>query len=296
MNIREFLEKHNIQCHGSEHRHGRSGWINIDCPFCDELDSAHLGISETYPYANCWVCGKHRLWEVLHKLGLSTTAKKEFSTDVKFKSTTTQNKPNNKLRLPGGIRELSNDESRLGYQYLTNRGFNVETLANLWDIKFVGLLGSNYSWSVFIPIHYQGRIISWSTRSISDKTKLRYNNAPATMESMPAKDLLYGEDYVRNSVIVHEGFTDVWRTGPGSVATMGTSYTPAQVNRIAQYRTRIICFDNSKEAQRRASQLCRELCSLDNHSITLQIQLESGSDPADANETEINELREQFLI
>ena len=40
---------------------GRSGWLNINCPFCREGDQKFkLGINPE-GYANCWRCGPHDL-------------------------------------------------------------------------------------------------------------------------------------------------------------------------------------------------------------------------------------------
>jgi len=63
------------------------------------------------------------------------------------------------------------------------------------------------------PSDYKGRIVSWTTRSISNQGK-RYINASEREESVSMKTLLYNEDYARHCVIVTEGPGDVWRIGP----------------------------------------------------------------------------------
>ena len=105
---------------------------------------------------------------------------------------------------------------------------------------------------------------------------------------MNHKELLYGEDYCRGSVIIHEGPTDVWRTGPGAVALLGTGFTDAQVLRLSHYGLRIVCFDSEPAAQRRANKLCSLLDGFPGETINVVLD---SKDPGSATPKEIAKLR-----
>jgi len=112
-------------------------------------------------------------------------------------------------------------------------------------------------------------------------------------EAVHHKTILYGADYARHAVIVHEGPTDVWATGPGAVATCGTGFTDAQVLALSRYAVRVACFDSSDAAQRRARELCDMLAPYPGE--TVRVVLETGDDPAEAHPEELAELRRTFL-
>jgi hypothetical protein len=190
------------------------------------------------------------------------------------------------LVLPKGIGDFQPAHKR----YLQNRGICFESLARLWGVRGIGI-HATLPWRLFIPIQFQGRVVSWTTRSISDKGVVRYMSAPADHEAVNHKRILYGEDFCRHAIIVHEGPTDAWRTGPGAVATCGTGFSRSQVLRISKYPIRVICFDNETEAQKRSSHLCDLIESFpgETYNVTL-----SAKDAAEATEMEIKELR-RFL-
>ena len=182
--------------------------------------------------------------------------------------------------------------------YLKRRAFDPNELQRLWGISGIkwGMgvkMGLALSWRILIPIYYRSEVVSWTTRAISKEAKLRYISADPEEESIPHKQLLFGEQYARHSVIVHEGPFDVFTTGPGAVGTLGTSFTSAQIRRIAKYPRRAICFDSSPSAQRRADELCDLLDVFPGD--TYKVELETGSDPNECDPDEIEELRRKFL-
>lgn len=289
MNFRDFLIENDIPIAPAGHRHGRQNWVQFDCPFCGRNSHKfHMGYSIDDNYINCWACGGHNLISTLIELtGLSVRSIKqalEGLDRVPVKAT-----PKGKLSLPNGIGELQEPHAK----YLLSRGFNHK-IEKLWHIKGIGI-ASKLSWRIFIPIMYHSKIVSWTTRSIINKptNKLRYISARLDQEAIPHKTLLYGEDFARHAIIIQEGITDVWMTGPGAVATFGTGYTSAQLNKMTKYPTRAVCFDNSPEAQKRAKKLCSDLMAFPGQ--TSNIVLETGDDPANCSLEEIRELRRAIL-
>lgn len=284
-----LLDELRIEYRTEGHHHCRTGWLQLDCPFCGKgSQQFHMGYNIDKRYVNCWRCGPHRLLEtlmhltdeskgrcieLLKKLG-ELTVSKQVEQEVRS------------LQLPKGLGELGPRHVK----YLEKRGYNTEELKALWGLRGIGL-HSYLSWRIFIPVMYQGKVVSWTTRSLKS-SGVRYMSAQLSQEAINHKTLLYGEDYCRHSCIIHEGPFDVWRTGPGAVCTFGTGYTRPQVLRMSKYPVRAVCYDNEPEAQRRARALCEMLCVLpgDTYNVTL-----SGKDASDSPEKEIQELRQRFL-
>ena len=278
--IRDILIEHNIPLAPEGHKNVRAGWIGIDCPFCGEgTRKFHLGIPENGYAANCWQCGKLWIVKAMHALGIYDKI------DFGFSIAQSQEKRHG-LRLPPGVGPLK----KFHHDYLKSRGFSPTRLAKTWALEGIGL-ETRLAWTLFIPIHHQGRIVSWTTRSITDNGR-RYVNARPNEEEIPAKRVLYGGDYARHAIIVVEGPTDAWRIGPGAVATMGLSYTRKQLNEMSKFSVRAIAFDNEKTAQERARRLCNELSALPGKTVRVEID---AADPGSMSAREVESIRRSFL-
>lgn len=287
MNFEDLLKEKRIEFrrHG-EHHHASHGWINIDCPYCSPNSGRfRMGWNLGGKYFSCWSCGKKYVGSTLQlifniSLSESITLGKEIEAE-KFKA---REPVAGKLKLPPGLGPL--ESSHRGY--LAHRGFSPNMLLNRWGIRGLNHLAGRYNWRIFIPIHVEGEIVSWTTRSIAEKVKMRYISAPAEDEKFPASMLLYGEDYCRNTVIVCEGPLDVWKIGPGAVCTFGMDYSRAQLLKISRYPKRIICFDSSPDAQRKAMQLSYDLSVFPGETQNVQLR---AKDPGSAQWEEISQLR-----
>lgn len=289
MHFKDLLDDLGVSCaeHGTHH-HTTEGWINIDCPFCSP-NSQHyrLGYNLAGGYMSCWQCGSKRVGDVLCELtGKDWKEVKPLLSGI-TKELVYKPKHTGKLLMPKGVGDLL----PIHKKYLKNRSFDPDYLSSFWGVQGIGLTPS-LSWRLFIPIHHHGQIVSWTTRAIVD-TVTRYINATEQQESMSAKGLLYGEDHVRHAVIVVEGPTDVWRIGPGAVATMGLGFSQAQITKLIKYPVRVIVFDNEPQAQRQAHKLCTLLSPFDGKTIKQELH---AKDPGSASVEEIKELRERYLI
>jgi len=269
--------------------HSRPGWLQVTCPHC--LGQDHGGINTAYGYYNCWQCGQHSLPWTLHLI-----------TDIPYKqiikllqdvsSTVILDRPKTgKLVLPKGIDESIDGLPYMHKAYLENRGFDSDELIELWGLRAI-CLSAKLSWRLFIPITLNHEMVSWTTRALS-KRETRYISAAQNQEAIPHKQLLYGEDLTHHAIIVVEGPTDVWRIGPGAVATFGLACTSEQIDRIASHPIRAICFDNSVVAQKRAKVLADTLSLLPGETYIAQL---SGDDPDTSPKKEIRQLRKQFLV
>ena len=165
-------------------------------------------------------------------------------------------------------------------------------IERVWGVQGIGIT-ARLRWRLFIPIQVRGVTVTWTTRAIGE-TGTRYMSARPDEEVTPIKSILYGVDLVPgDSVVVHEGPTDCWATGPGAVGVFGLNVSPTQVAEIGSYGRRTICFDDGKDAQKRAERLAERVSVLPGE--TNVIRLESGSDPAEADPEEIAELRKLCL-
>lgn len=215
-----------------------------------------------------------RVREVLGISGLSVSPKKK--------------RTKGELKLPVGLVHLQTCHRR----YLTKRKFDADVLEKVWGLMGIGL-AHRLAWRLFIPIHYQGKVVSWTTRRIDDTPGgLRYITAKSTEEEMPCKSLLYGSDHVRHAAVVVEGPADAWRIGPGAVALLGTGWSKAQMAKLAKVPVRTIIFDNEPEAQRRARRLADSLGVFPGRTRVAEI---NAADPGSAGEKEVALIRKSFL-
>lgn len=273
-----------------ESRYVRDGWVGLVCPQC--CGGNALGIHLSSKAVNCWKCGRGQrlinvladisgqsqavIWPLLDKVGLSP------SKDARTPS-------RGLLAKPEGLREGLQPAHR---RYLEGRNYqNVDRLGKEWGLGSIGV-AAELAWTIWFPITLNGKVMSWTTRSISEKGG-RYVTARPDQEIMSARRLLFGMDKARHTIIVVEGPLDAVAVGPGAVATMGIAYTAAQAALIARFPRRVICFDAEPDAQRQAARLARELAPFDG--VTYQVKLATGKDASRADRREVQELRDYFL-
>jgi len=261
MKFVELLREQNIDYRTEGHHHTRPGWIQFDCPFCGTGSKKwHMGYNVSFGYVNCWRCGPHGVLETMTQvLDLDARQASTLLRDVVKETSPRELKPRGKLVPPRGVGVLGSQHRR----YLRKRGFDPNTLAQLWGIGGIGpTLGEGMQWRIYIPIYLYGDIVSWTTRSIDDKVASTYKMAQSHQEAIHYHSLIYGEDYVRSTALVFEGPPDVWRVGPGSVCTFGIQWSQEQLLRLTKYQRVVTCFDLEKAAQKRAEQMRHKLILL----------------------------------
>jgi hypothetical protein len=271
-----------------EHHHTTQGWVQVDCPDCSPGSQKwRLGLSLTKRGANCWTCGRKKFFPIMKTL-LNVNGKVLFDLlgGIDFKVA-------KELRKTGTYKEPPSLGKlwKAHTAYLRHRGFDPKKLVRLWDLQGIAQ-SSRLAWRIFIPITLQGQNVSWTTRSISDKVDKRYIAASVEEEAISHKELLYGEEYCRHAVIVHEGPFDVFRTGPGAVCTFGTGFSRPQVLRLSKFPVRVVCYDSTADGKKASDDLCSQLEGFDGD--TYQVFLKA-KDAGSASRTEISKLRNRFL-
>lgn len=294
MTMEEILGEHGVSyvTEGFDY-HTAKGWINLQCPFCSPGSGKfRLGYNLTGRYFSCWLCGSHSLWETLKSLLDISDAEVHKLLKNGLDRGEGPRRPTpkviGKLQLPKGVGPLLKQHKR----YLEERKFDVAALEKLWGLQGIGITGP-FKWRIFIPIMYQGKTVSWTTRSLSQNSPCKYLTAKKEQEELFHKDLLFGEDFARHAIIVNEGPFDAMAIGPGAVATMSVNYSKAQLWRMSKYPVRVIAFDNEPDAQRRARRLVDELAVFGG--ATYNARFITGKDASRANKKEIQELRRRFL-
>lgn len=291
MNVIDFLQSNGVpfKRHG-EHHHSRRGWVSVDCPKCSPgWNRFRLGFEIATGRTCCWVCGLQNGVAVLtHLTGVSlrdTAAVLRLGHGAERQA---QRSHTGRLSLP-----RAGDLLPAHRKYLLGRQFDPDEIASLWGIRGIGPTG-DMKWRILIPICDKiGRVVSWTTRAINDKTKARYISAKEDQESVPHKEILYGAHLAKHAIVVAEGPIDAWAIGPGGVGTLGIGFTHPQMCAMMEYPIRVVCFDAEDAAQTRAEELCRELSSVPG--IVENVVLETGKDPAECDRREIADLRAKFF-
>ncbi len=273
-----------------EHHHTTFGRISVDCPFCSK-DSNHfrLGIRINGRGASCWKCGSKPISEVLAELSGQPLNRIYELTKGFLDSSPSFSKIEDKrgrLVLPPNVKNME----KIHRKYLKGRGFDPDYLEQKYGVKGIGL-SERLPWRLFIPITHQEKMVSWTTRSISDDVEKRYLNAKPEEEILSPKKILFGEDDCHpGKVVVVEGPMDLFRIGPGAVALMGLVYTSQQMRLIARYAVRTIVLD--QDASEQSKRLCDDLSTFPG--VTQRATLEA-KDPGSASQKEVEQIRRLFL-
>lgn len=290
MKFDELLQQHNIPFKRyGEHEHTTRGRISVDCPWCSPgWGHFRCGYNISTKSINCWSCGRLQLSptiaELLHISGREAyDLSRELDGEARPEA-----KPRGTLILPDDLGPLQDQHKK----YLRSRNFRWRELVRLWEIGGIGMLGGRLAHRIFIPIHFQGVRVSWTTRSISKNHAKRYITAQPHQESIDHRSIVYGYDYCRHACIVVEGPTDVWRIGPGAVATFGTGFTEAQTALLAGFPIRCVCYDGEDSAQSKARELSDLLQPFPGQTYNIVLDCK---DPGDASDKDIKLLRKTFL-
>lgn len=272
MEVERFFMAYSIPYVTQGHKHARPGWTNVECPFCSGNPGYHLGYNHEKEFWCCWRCGYHSEFEVLMAfLGDRSEVAKARRL---YQSSRGRSAPVSGVK----IVNVRNCQLPKEYEltsrartYLIDRGYNPDKIVKDWDISYGGNFGA-MAYRIIIPIHFQGKVISYTARDITGLQENKYLTAPESIQTYNPKHTLYGMDYSDNrTVLVVEGPLDVWRFGYGAVATFGVKYTREQVMLLAKrYRNIKVLYDADRKgrgkdrtaSQRQAIELVNTLGSI----------------------------------
>ena len=294
--IKAYLNSRNIEYRESG-KNVSDGWVEINCLFCDD-PSFHLGINTDttqYPEGgyHCWRCGEsgnitnliQHIEGGYSRAQANTIISKFQLTEKKEKQIIIQNK--RKLTLPKEAKQLSPYHT----SYLRKRGFDPNYLIRKYKIRGVYNIGK-WKFRIIVPIYMKGKLVNFIGMDASRQSRAKYKFCPNDEAVIPAKQCLYNIDSVKDTAIIVEGVTDVWRIGDGAVALFGMEYTREQLNLLKNLNKVVVMLDAGEREQQQAEKLAYSLSGIvPNVSIAT---LTSG-DPCDLDEEEILRLRKDVF-
>ncbi len=296
IDIERLYSDFNIEIPPAGSKHVRPGWVQTTCPFCTGNFGYHLGYNTERGYFNCWRCGFHPTYKVLSvKLSMRPENIKELISGYVIRTKRGKSAPKRDevvrkqgfLSFPMGTGKMGD----IHRNYLLSRNFDPEELERVWGLLGTGPVG-DYKLRVVAPITYQHNLVSYQARDITNLSGAKYKACAMENELIHHKHLLYGYDEaIMGSVpIIVEGITDVWRLGPGAVATFGIEYMPNQLLRIWElfkdaHRIFII-FDDDPQAQKQAKKM---QASLELVGLPTEIETVDG-DPGSLSESDVSYL------
>lgn len=290
-----FTREHRVDLAPDGHKHTREGWINLSCPFCMGHDGYHLGFNVSGCYFFCWRCGWHPDFEVVGELlgiskGKALALIKEFPARPTHREDKRDRVGAPECVLPFGC----GDFSPLHLEYLKRRRFNPEYVKTQWGARGTKSLSGEYSWRVVSPIYFDGHLVSYHSRDITGKDPVPHRACPEKKEVRLHKHCLYGYDQTNpDFVVVVEGITDVWRLGPGAVATFGIQYSEPQVRLLRNWPRVVVLYDSGEpEARVQARKLAADLGALGVPKVEL-VWLDV-EDPDDLSQSDADHLMEQL--
>lgn len=270
--------------HATEgHKHTRPGWVNTECPFCEGNPGLHLGWSLNEEFYVCWRCGWHppvkTVAELLH-ISFEEASKLLLQYGINRTVIPTKEIIKRKFKFPSNTLALSSNHKA----YLKGRGFDWREIEEKWQIKGTGPISTlgdfSYKFRIIIPFIWNGQVVSFDSRDITNKQPNKYQACPSEFETIGHKDILYGNQEMWNSKlgICVEGPTDVWRMGELSFATSGIKYKNTQVRIIANTFERVaVIFDDDIQAQVQAKKLVAELKFRGVDAFNVEIKGDPGS-------------------
>lgn len=270
--ITSFFDDQGIE-YWTEGKNVRRGWVNIQCPFCDDT-SNHLGVSLYNLEVKCWRCGKHTLQKLVAEIGdySRANANKEARllqkglrdsdgrrTDVTpIKKKEASSAMTKAVRLPT---ESSTHFPKLHIEYLEGRGFpRPRSLIKKYRLLSCYTVG-RYKFRVIIPIFLNNQIVSFTSKDVTDQQEPPYLNASIQESLINPKWVIYNYDTIipGTDVILVEGPIDVWKLGDGAISILGVEHHEQQILYLMKKKisTLFILFDNDPPGRKAARILGR---------------------------------------
>ena len=265
MNFQKLFEDYRIPYSTRINR----GWVNVECPFCTSEHPMHLGFNPAGDYCTCWNCGGHNL-----KTALSRVLSIPYS-DVDEVCSRYEGRGGLLLQLNKKVAkakslELPNKGFTLAERkYLLGRGFSPRFLHDKYGVVGGGIAG-RWKHRIIIPVFLNGKLVSWTGRSILDKETLkekeipRYKNLSIEESVINIKECLFNLDSCKKkTAVLTEGAFDVMRLGDDFLCSMGTELTQSQIAVIkGRFDKLFIMFDSEPEAQKKARKFGLQVSSI----------------------------------
>ena len=290
--ITGFLSSKGIH-YQTEGKNISAGWLGTRCPFCQD-SSNHLGINLQSFNFSCFRCGstgsilkfvaaiEGSSWSQVKQI-VAEFSSQEFKTHKRLDQEPTRHFK--APTIPAGL-------SAMAKRYLrVTRNFPYKMLERKYHIGNFSP-ESLYRFRIYIPVYFNGQLVTFTTRSYNDKVTPKYLHCPKRTSSLFAKETLYNLDNAKDgTAIVVEGPIDAWRIGDGAVATFGVIYTQKQIKLLRERFKRVFIMYDA-DAQEQAWKLAEALSTfnMEVNVVTLKI-----GDPGSMTATEAREIRREIF-
>lgn len=277
------------------------GWTNVTCPFCDDK-TFNGGFNNAGDYYHCWKCGGHNFKQALARVANIPMNQVDDLISQYAGRNSLLNKLNKKQAKATQIKLPTDTFTIEERRYLKKRNFNPAFLHKKYKIVGGGVTGS-WKYRIIIPLIMNGKIVSWTARTILSKkiqqeNKIpRYKNLSIEQSVVDPKSVLYNLDNCKKkTAVLTEGAFDVIRLGDDFFCSFGTELTQSQISIIKERFTKIfIMFDNEKEAQEKARKFGMQIAS-----IGVEVELVDAysdfdkNDGGELNEQEVSIIRREL--
>ena len=274
MDIFEFLDEYDVE-YWTEGNNVSPGWVNICCPFCDD-ESNHLGVKLSDLRVRCWRCGKHYLTSLISEIAQCNMNEAKVFQKIlladrtvlppileKQKEASSANRK--AVLLPT---ESTSHFPKMHIEYLEGRGFNPRQIIRRYKLRACYTVG-RYKFRIIIPIYVHNRLVSFTSRDVTNEQEIPYKNASAGEVILTAKRTVYNYDNIQkggNAILV-EGPIDVWKLGKPAISIFGVEHTEDQILYLMKKKidTLFILFDNDEAGRKAARRLGRTMASIINN-------------------------------
>jgi hypothetical protein len=334
--ILAFLELHNVEYRTSG-KNCAKGHVVMTCPMCDEEGnpdpSMHMGIELRTGHWGCWRSSHHRgkaLTNLLVKLsGISykdakellgdaavSLDKDEFDSmadwlkDLASDTDSTVVEPPKKIDMPTYFRPITDGRFAQPYRryLIKKRGFrssDIDDLIKTYDLHYCQS-GGNWSSRLVIPIYRNGKLGSYTGRSIDPKEELRYNSLSKDMSPVNIKETIYDYDGLCNTkgriLFIVEGPLDMLKLdfyarqhNCRATCLFSKTATPEQIADLYNVHrnfNRVILLLDAGESKS-AGHLMDELSLIPNIE-SMELPFDGVEDPGDLYPVEVGELCNDF--
>jgi len=245
MEFAEYLTKKGVEYHKPGEKNVSHGWINIQCPFCND-HSWHCGINMASGLFHCWLCGcKGDSKKIIYKFEKSWPIANQIRSQITFNNEPISNYrgARESLNMPPGVSRTPN---KIHTRYLKYRRFDPDEVTNKYGLYFGGTVGA-YRHSIIIPVYSDGQAVCFIAADCT-RQRYKYKKSPYTINVLNHSECLYNFND-QDEVTIVEGVFDAWRVN--GVALLTKNITATQLKKLAGKKIKLFLDpDAQKEAER----------------------------------------------
>lgn len=296
MNIKELLEENKIR-YWTSGKNVSKNHINIQCPFCDDR-SNHLGIRIYDLKCNCWKCGPKKIIIVISKiLDCSYTQAKNILKQIYKKKYYDQKE---KIDFPKKVilpEEATKNFSKQHLKYLRKRGFKPQKLIDKYNLFACGFEG-DYKFRIIIPITMNNKIVSFTSRDITNQQELRYKDAKPKESALSKRECIFNYDRIKQykDAIWVEGPFDVMKIGNGGFCFMGIEMTAERIIHLSKKKINTLYTIQDNDPN-----MIGEIASIKTSSLSyriakkiVNIKLKTKNDPGELTFKEVEQIKREI--